>query len=405
MHRSGPFVVGLILVAGLLVFVLPVHASSGPEAALNAVEEDLSAALQVARDGRAEEGGRKVFEAFMAFESSSLHGTLAAEHPDLYQRLETEYMAFREDLRQGAPVPELEERHGLILSLHDRVRARLGEAEEAGASFGSVFLSSFMIIFREGLEAILVIAAMLAYLAKVGASGQRRILYGGAGLAVVVSLLLAVAAQWVFTLGAVQREVLEGVTMLLATVVLFYVSYWLISKVKGERWQEYIETKVDESLDRGSSLLLGVVAFVVVFREGLETVLFYQALAFSSGASLLGGGGLVGGFVVGTVVLVGVGYAIIKSSVRLPLKPFFVVTSAFLYYLAFKFAGDGMTELQEAGLVPVHYLSFMPRFDWLQTWLGVYPSLPPLMLQMVLVLLLVVGLVYSFSPRRLSPSG
>ncbi len=402
MHRTARFVLAFLVAAGIAVFASSAHAQE-PDAELNAIEEKLSAALEAGRSGRTEEGGRLAFQAFMAFESSSLHGTLAAEHRDLYQRLEAGYMAFREGVRKGAPVTELEERHEAVLQLHDRVRDRLGEGGTAG--FTSVFLGSFMIIFREGLEAILVIGAMLAYLVKVGASDQRRALYGGAGTAVLVSLLLAVAAQWVFTLGAVQREVLEGVTMLLATGVLFYVSYWLISKVRGERWKQYIESKVDESLERGSSLMLALVAFVVVFREGLETVLFYQALAFSSGASLLGGSGLVGGFVAGSLILVGVGYAILRTSVKLPLKPFFVVTSAFLYYLAFKFAGDGIAELQEAGLVSVHYLSFVPKFDWLQTWLGIYPSLQPLVLQLVLVVFLLVGLVYTFSPRRRSFSG
>jgi len=392
----------LVILGAVLLPLTGMHArADSPGEDLEAIEARLDAALRAARQGRAHEGAREAFQAFMKFESSSLHGTLKAENSALYGQLEAGYMAFREAIRRGRPTARVQQLHADVLQLHDRAREAL-ESNEGAGSFYTVFASSFMIIFREGLEAILVIAAMLAYLARVGATDQRRSLFAGAAGAIVLSLLLAGAARWLFTLGAVQREILEGATMLLATLVLFYVSYWLISKVRGERWKQYIESRIDASLNRGSSLMLALVAFVVVFREGFETVLFYQALAFSSGASLLGGGGLMGGFLVGVVVLGGVGYGIVRSSVRLPLKPFFLVTSAFLYFLAFKFAGDGIAELQEAGVVPVDYLSFVPRLSWLQAWFGIYPSLQPLLLQSVLVILLVVAVAYSFAPRRLS---
>jgi high-affinity iron transporter len=185
--------------------------------------------------------------------------------------------------------------------------------------------------------------------------------------------------------------------MIAAMITLFYVSYWLVSKMEVAKWNRFVKSKVEKALSRGSALALASVAFLAVYREGFETVLFYKALAVSGGAgSWLP---LLGGILAGSVVLAGVYVAVNRFGVRLPLRPLFGVTSALLYYMAFVFAGKGVAELQEAGLVSLTPVGWAPRIPSM----GIYPTLESLGVQGVLLLLAAVALVWTFviDPRRL----
>jgi len=153
-------------------------------------------------------------------------------------------------------------------------------------------------------------------------------------------------------------------------------------------------SKVHDALTSGSALALASAAFLAVYREGFETVLFYKAL-FVSGGSAVGAMPVVAGMVAGGVILVGVYVAIHRFGVRLPLKPFFGVTSAFLYYMAFVFAGKGVAELQGAGIVPLTVIENAPRVPML----GIYPTLESLALQGLLVLLAIIAAAWALWPR------
>jgi high-affinity iron transporter len=180
-------------------------------------------------------------------------------------------------------------------------------------------------------------------------------------------------------------------------MVLFYVSYWLLSKMEVAKWNHFVKSKVQDALTSGSGLALATAAFLAVYREGFETVLFYKALFLSAGSAA--GTMPIGlGIVLGSVVMVGVYIAISRFGLRLPLKPFFGVTSAFLYYMAFVFAGKGVAELQEGGLVSTTIIPGAPRVPAL----GIYPTAESLAAQGVLLALLVVALVWIFrlAPRR-----
>jgi high-affinity iron transporter len=186
--------------------------------------------------------------------------------------------------------------------------------------------------------------------------------------------------------------------MVVATVVLFYVSYWLLSKMEVAKWNHFVKGKVQDAVTSGSALALASAAFLAVYREGFETVLFYKALfvAGGSGGSTLA---IIGGILAGSVVMLGVYVSINRFGVRLPLKPFFGVTSAFLYYMAFVFAGKGVAELQEGGAIPTTVVEWAPRIPAL----GIYPTIESLAAQGVLVALALVALVWTFliEPRRL----
>jgi len=355
------------------------------------VRAQLDSAVELARAGRREEARTASMDAYITFEQ--VERVLRVKDPNLTARIEAAFFILR--TRAGA-APSAEE----LTQIRQELARGLETAERAVAdriSPTNVFAQSFIILMREGLEAILVIGALMAFLVKTGNSHRRRDIHLGVGAAVVMSLLTAVALETVFALSRSHQERLEGAVMLLAMGTLFYVSYWLLSKMEVAKWNRFVKGKVQDALTRGSALALASVAFLAVFREGFETVLFYKALAVSGGAGSLAP--LALGIAIGGVVLAGVYLAINRFGVKLPLKPLFGVTSALLYYMAFVFAGKGIAELQESGLVSLTPVAWAPRIPAM----GIYPTLESLGLQAVLVVLAVVALVWTFliEPRRL----
>ena len=211
------------------------------------------------------------------------------------------------------------------------------------------FLTAFGLLVREGLEAILVIVAIVAYLIKTGNTRMVRSVYVGSVAAIGASVLLAWALESLMgDSSGVARELLEGWTMFLAVAVLFYVSNWMLSKAETEAWTHYINEKVQQSIDRKSQMTLVFAAFIAVLREGAELILFYKA-SFSGGMNSTSH--IVYGILAGTAVLVAVYVAFRYFSVKLPLKPFFLFTSILLFVLCVSFMGKGVVELTEADVI------------------------------------------------------
>jgi high-affinity iron transporter len=185
--------------------------------------------------------------------------------------------------------------------------------------------------------------------------------------------------------------------MLVAVLMLFYVSYWLLSKMEVAKWNRFVKGKVQNALTSGSALALASVAFLAVYREGFETVLFYKALLVAGGAAATMP--VMAGIALGALVLLVVYYAINRFGVKIPLKPFFAVTSAFLYYMAFVFAGKGIAELQEGGLVSLTPVEWVPRVPQM----GIYQTVETLTAQGILLALFVFALLWTFviEPRRM----
>jgi high-affinity iron transporter len=335
--------------------------------------------------------GTKAFDAYMTFEQ--VERGLRAKNPGLAAELESSFAALRGLITEGSSDASIEEvRKRLTLDL-ERAERTLGD----DPSPASLFLQSLVILVREGLEAILIVGALMTFLVKLGASERKRDINIGVAAAVGASLLTALALETIFHLTPAKQEALEGATMMLAMAMLFYVSYWLFSKMEVVKWNHFVKSKVHNALTSGSSLALASAAFLAVYREGFETVLFYKALYLSGGGGSTGMP-ILGGMVAGTLVLVGVYIAISRFGVRLPLKSFFGVTSALLYYMAFVFAGKGVVELQESGLLPTTMISWAPRVPLL----GIYPTIESLLVQGVLLVLLLGALVWTFGiePRR-----
>ena len=373
------------------VAAIRAHQSASSPAAevLAAVRAQVDSVYSLARTGDPGASTRAL-DAYMTFEQ--IERDVRGRDPSLAAELEADFAALRAAAATGGG-PELD-------AARERLAAGLDRADTAmgvGLSNTNLFIQSFVIMLREGLEAILIVGALMAFLAKMGASDRRRHVNTGILAAIAASLLTALALETVFHLSAAHQEALEGATMVVATAVLFYVSYWLLSKMEVVKWTHFVKSKVHDAVTHGSALALGTAAFLAVYREGFETVLFYKALFISAGPGA-SAAPVLAGILAGMAILVGVYVAVNRFGVRLPLKPFFAVTSALLYYMAFVFAGAGIAELQEGGFVPLTPVDGVPRVPAV----GLHPTAETLATQGVLVALAVVALLWTFviEPRR-----
>ncbi len=250
------------------------------------------------------------------------------------------------------------------------------------------FLGAFGIIVREGLEAILVIAAIIAYLTKSGNAKNLKNVYIGAIAGVVASFIAATVLAWAkkaFVGAGLAQEVIEGITALIAVCVLFYVSNWMISKAEAASWSRYIDSRVQSSVEQGSAFALAFTAFLSVFREGAEVVLFYQPMLSE------GNPGMVwAGFGVGCVLLVFVYLAITRLSIKLPIKVFFTATSILMAVMCVSFLGSGIKELAEGNVFDLALrVPGVPENDVIQIF-GIYPWLETLLPQLILAVILLV---------------
>lgn len=253
------------------------------------------------------------------------------------------------------------------------------------------FTEAFGILLREGLEAILVIAAIIAYLKKSGRQMSLRPVYVGALAGIGASVVAAVALYFIkqaAVAGGIAQELIEGITALIAVCVLFYVSNWMLSKSEAAAWTGYIERKVESGAERRSALTLAFTAFLAVFREGAEVVLFYQPLVMGDDARYVGM--VVAGFLTACAALVAVYLIITKLSVRLPIKVFFTATSILMAVMCVAFLGNGIKELSEGGAFEVAArVAGVPENEVLQA-LGVYPYLETLVPQIILTVILII---------------
>jgi high-affinity iron transporter len=363
-----------------------VRDSGNTRAAANAALSLLEQSLTAARNGRSSEAGDRAFDAYIAFEP--IETPARARNPGVVATMERLFADFKGAIR-GNDIHGAERARDAISMNMERVL----ELTHPTGSASEAFFQSLLIILREGFEAILVVGAVVAFLLKTGHRERLRSIWMGIVLALVASGLTAVILRTVLAAIPASQEIIEGLTLLVAVAVLFSVSYWLISRVEAAKWQQFIREKVNVALEHGGGRALAFVAFLAVYREGAETALFYQAL-FNEGSHVVLpiSLGIVTGFA-GLAVIFTLFY---RFGVRIPLRPFFSVTSVLLYYMAFVFTGKGIKELQEGNAVPI---SSIPGFPTVEA-LGLYPTWQTLLAQMVLLALFVFAVAKTFWPKR-----
>ncbi|MCB0197183.1 MAG: FTR1 family iron permease [Anaerolineae bacterium] len=363
------------------------------ESALLVINTLLDEMTTAVREGRYEDAERTRLEAYAMFENG-MEQRLANRAVLMTRELEGLFWegtggekGLATLLREEAPATDIE---ADVVEL----KQKLDEAQtflSAGLTGFFAFLNSLAIIIREGLEAVLIIGAILGYMRATKAPRKYSLwTYVGVVAAIALSLFTWWAAANIITITVANRELIEGVTSLIAAAVLFYVTNWLFHKVYVVDWMTFVKEQVSKAVSTGSALGLAALGFTVVYREGFETVLFYQALLFDAETAPV-----LAGFVVGLIIIVIVAYAILSMSKRLPLKPFFTITGALLLFLAFNFIGAGIRELQEAGQVSATLLPWMPENLFLMEIFGIFPTVETTVAQALFLALVVATFVYS----------
>jgi len=309
---------------------------------------------------------------------------------DLRTRTEQAMMAYRNAVRGSSAGSDVLALYAAAVRLLDECQERL---EARGVSPTANFFSSLIIILREGLEAILVLAAMAAFLAKTQRREGLPWLHGGWVAALLLGALTWVVSSKLISISGAQREVTEGLTALLSSAVLLYVGFWLHSKSNTAKWSSFIRAQMQGATKGGTWLGVALVSFLAVYREVFETVLFYQALWVQSDAAAKSA--ILAGLGVGITALFLLAWLIIRFSVRLPLGLFFGVSSLLLAAMAVIFAGQGIAALQAAGKLPADSIDF-PTIPLL----GIYPNMQGLVLQVALLALIVGGWLYMRNQER-----
>jgi high-affinity iron transporter len=340
--------------------------------------------------GENERAYQKAIEAYLdGFEMAE--PALFAKDASLGRSLEAQFTQFRNSIRQGIPNEEIQKQRLEIEAKLDQAAEMLASSDDFSGYYA--FLNSALIILREGLEAALILAAIIAMLRVMGAPHAVRYVHFGWILALVAGVVTWLAAQTVLTFSGQHRESMEGFISIFAAVALFYVGYWLHTRSEAKRWQAFIQNKVQDILSSKSIFGLVGISFFAVYREAFEVVLFYQALWLQNENSHKA---ILGGFGAGVVVLLAATFAIFKLGLRMPLKYFFGATGTLLYVMAFIFAGTGINQLQAAGWIPATPLNFPPAVPLF----GIYPTLETLAAQGLLLCVFIATSLWMALERR-----
>lgn len=331
--------------------------------------QDLDATIAALRAGDASAAAAS----FRAFRSgwTRIEDAVRGRDRDAYRHIETDMAAASTAL--GATPPDA----GAAAAAVGRIQETLTPLATSTKTYGA--FDAAIILLREGFEALLVVAALLAFMTRSGNADKRTWIWAGVaagiGGSVVVALLVTLVFSATSAAGA-DPELLEGITGVVAAAMLLYVSFWLHSRSSLHAWDTWIRDRSASALARNSLLSVAAISFLAVFREGSETVLFYLGVASSIAPA-----DLLLGLAAGTAGLAVIGVAIIGLGLRVPIRPFFLVASILVYYLAFKFVGSGIHALQVAGIVPATPAVGLPDIGLL----GIFPTWETTLMQITLL--------------------
>ncbi|MDR0634915.1 MAG: FTR1 family protein [Azoarcus sp.] len=375
----------LILCACLVLLAAPLRAAPDGGAVIAEILQRGEAAV-AAYDETHPLPSASEFSALYFERLEALELDLALRDAGLKNELEVLFGALNGSAMRGVPRARLEGAWSALRAKLEEAQRLYGEGEGADEG-GGAFLKAFIILLREGVEAMLVVGALAAWLRRAGAADKIWVIHTGVAVAIPLSILTGWAVDSLLQRIGAPLAVVEGITMLAASAMLFYVSCWLFARREAKRWEEWIAGQMETALGTGSLLALGGAACLAVYREGAETVLFYQALAVGSPGQE---GALRAGFALAALVLVALYFAMRHAALRLPFGLFFGATSALLYGLAIVFLGQAIVELQAAGWIASIYLPDFPQISWL----GIAPSAQSLGAQALLLLLPPAWLIY-----------
>ena len=311
--------------------------------------------------------------------------------PDFTLEVEFQFATLRNQINEGVPM-------GDISSTVIAIERSLDESERLVSGTGTLapmiaFVSSFAIIFREGLESVLILGAIITYLEASRNIKFKKYVHYGIVLAIGATAVTWFIASYIIEISGANRELIEAIAALSATAVLFYVSFWILNKIEHKRWMEFVKAKVFQASAAGGTSVFILLSFFTVYREGFETVLFYQAMfAFAKYMELYVGLG----FILGIVSLLGIYFGFRKLGKRLPLRALFGLTMGIGAYLSIAFLGNAIREFQVLDYIPyTSMLGTIPRLDInVATMTGIYPTLETTLGQIVLLSVYLVASLY-----------
>ncbi|MGG7558832.1 FTR1 family protein [Pseudomonas sp. ES3] len=301
------------------------------------------------------------------------------DNVDANVRKDTEksLMAYRQSLQDGLPVAQVEQRLEVAKA---KLKESAGLLGSDGLSWSLSYISGLLILLREGLEAILVLAAVLAFLRNTGQQSAVRSVNIGWGLALLAGLATWAVAAYVIDVSGAQRELLEGATALFASVMVLWLGVWMHDRRHAAAWQDYIKSSL---VSGGGRFGFAILAFFSVYRELFEVILFYETLWLQAGPA--GHNAVMAGGATALVMLVGLAWVILRGSAKLPLALFFGINAGLLCALSVVFAGHGVKALQEAGVFGTRPVPF---FDF--DWLGIHADAYSLSAQAVAIIAIIV---------------
>lgn len=370
--------------AGAVIAYLRSHpdAVGAKVSSLAIARQKLDQSLAAYRSGNREEAKRLALAAYLdGFEP--VEPMLSARNPSLLAKVEQQMGKLRASIAANDDAADVAARVTAVQSLFDQAELTLAPSATSNVS---AFVGAFTILFREGLEALLIVVAMLAFLAKADRPELARPVHYGWTSALAAGALTWIVATSLISVSGASRELTEGFGSLLAAVLLLFVGIWMHGKAQAGEWQRYIREKLHRAVTGDLRWFLFSLAFIAVYREVFETILFFTAMAAEGGVGSLLAGGLAG-----VVALALIAVAMLRFSRRLPIDKFFTYSSALVAVLAVVLAGKGVAALQEAGLISIHPLAAVPRISTL----GLFPTLQGLAAQILTLLVLLAGFLWN----------
>ncbi len=354
--------------------------------------------LQQYKDGKYDEAFATSRSAYLdSYEGIEI--PLRPIDPDFTLDMEIKFAELRNLIQQHKPYPEVEAK---VVE----IRNGLDESERLVTGTGTIapslaFSTSFSIIFREGLESALIIGAILTYLEASRNAQYKKHVYLGIVISIIATVITWYIAQFVIEISGASKELIEAIAGISAVAVLFWVSFWILNKVETKKWIEFVKAKVWQATTTGSVMVFAMLSFFTVYREGFETVLFYQAmLSFAKNMETF----VLLGLVLGLAVIISVVFIIRKLGKKLPLRVLFGLTMGIGAYMSIAFIGNAIREFQEVGYITTtHMFGIIPRLEInLATMTGIHPTLETTVAQIVLLSIYIVGSLYILilQPRR-----
>ena len=379
-----------IFAVALLLISSTIYAAPKWQTLADQIAKTVNEAVEIYKTGDGQAAKDKINDAYYGiYEKEGMEGALRVTVSSKAVGI-TEYQFYKvkKAMLEGAPLETVQSEAETLI---DMVNENVEEMASAHGDEGgwASFLPAFLILIREGLEAILVLVAIIAYLKKSGNEKHLDTVYNAMIAAIIASFATAYLFATIFesTAAGAGREVLEGATALFAVVVLIGTSAWLGSKSDAKVWKKYIQGMVDKSMTTGKARALAFAAFLAVYREGAEVILFYQALFNNTATDV---DMIWYGFGAGCAVIAILFFAMQHGVLKIPLKPFFLFTSILMYLLAITFAGGGIRELQEGGIFSQTQIEGLPTIDIL----GIYPTVETFGVQVALLILGVAAIFY-----------